>query len=172
MSKFLIVKNPPQNLEKGEFVIDQPDFYKEIRASRAKKPRSHALTVNYFREVMASIATRYLSEGFDHMTTINANKYVGTPCTTEEQVHATVIKALETYYPQLLLAYNSHCFKQRPSGTSFIFYSGNPNYAIAIKEFGWEQLTDKEYEAFRSGKPKKIVGKSAITDAEAALLNH
>jgi hypothetical protein len=170
MSKFLVAKNPPQNLDKNEYVIDKPDFYKEIHATQSKKPRSNQLTVNYLRELIAAVGQRYLGESFDALRTVNISKYVGTPCNSEEEVHNVLVKAFETQCPQLLFAYVEHCFKQRPSGTNFIFYSGNPRFATKLTELGYEKIDEKEFEHLKSGKPKKIVGKPAITAEQAAAL--
>jgi hypothetical protein len=171
MSKFLVVKNPPQNLEKNEYVIDEPDFYTEIRATKSKKPKSNQLTVNYLRELVAAVGQKYLGETFDALRTINVSKYVGIPCNSEEEVHNVLIKAFETQHPELLLAYVEHCFRHRPSGTNFIYYSGNPKYATKLVELGYEQVDEKELDSLKTGKPKKIVGKPAITAEQAASLN-
>ena len=85
--------------------------------------------------------------------------------------HSVLIKAFETQYPSLLQEYVFHIFKQRPAGTNLIYYSGDPKYVTKLVESGWQQISDKELEDSRADKPKKIVGKPAIT-AENALLNN
>ena len=74
MSKFLIVKIPPKNLQKHEFVIGEPDFYSEIRQCKAKKPKSSLMTVNYLREVIAAVGHKYLGQDFDALRAINVSK--------------------------------------------------------------------------------------------------
>lgn len=171
MSKFLIAKNPPIDLQEHEFVIGGPDFYSEIHQCKAKKPKSSQITINYIREVIAAVCQKYLGDDFDVMRSINVSKLVGVPCNTEKEVHDVLVKTFEKQCPKLLLEHVQHCFKQRPSGTNFIYYTGNPLYCTKLLESGWSQVSQKEFDAYKSGKPKKIVGKPAITDQNAALLN-
>lgn len=171
MSKFVITQSPPENLEKNEYVIGRPDFSEFIAASRNKKPKSNVMTVNYFRELISAIGQRYLGENFDAMTAINASRYVGSPCDSEEKVHEVLVKAFETQCPQLLLAFVHDSFKRRPRGTSLIYYTGNPRFSTKLVELGLEQVSAKELTEEKSGKAKKVVGKPAITNEAAAALN-
>lgn len=171
MSKFLIAKNPPDNLQENEFVIGSPDFYEQINQCRAKKPKSSQITANYLREVIAAIGHKYIGVDFDTLLTINVSRFVGMPCNSDKDVHNVLIQAFEKQFPEMLLSYVQHCFKQRPAGTNFIYFTGNPRFCTKLVEFGWEQISEKEFKHLRSGKPKKIVGKPAITAESAALLN-
>lgn len=172
MSKFLVTKIPPETLRENEFVIGSPDFYTEIHQCKAKKPKSLQMTVNYLREVVAAVGQRYLGPEFDALRAVNVSKFIGVPCSTDKEVHDVLIKAFESQCPEILLAYVQYCFKQRPSRTSLIYYTGNPRFCTKFVESGWEQVSEKEFEDLRSGKPKKIVGKPAITAENAALLNN
>lgn len=169
MSKFLTMKTAPENLQDHEFVIGAPDFYAQIDQCKAKKPKSAQMTLHYLREVIAAVGQKYLGNDFDTLLAINISRYVGVPCATNKEVHDVLIKAFESQYPKLLLAYVHNCFKQRPSGTNLIFYTGNPRYVTTLVESGWEQVNEKHLEDLRSGKPKKIVGKPAITAENAAI---
>jgi hypothetical protein len=171
MSKFLLVKNPPTNLQEHEYVIGGPDFYDQILQCKAKKPKSSQMTINYLREVVAAVGQKYLGQEFDALRAINVSKFVGVPCGTDKEVHDVLVKAFENQCPSILLAYVQYCLKQRPSGTNFIYYTGNPRYSTGLVELGWEQVSQKDHDTDRSGKPKKIVGKPAITTENAALLN-
>lgn len=171
MSKFLILKNPPETLEKGEFVIHEPNFMPEIVATRQKRPKSNLLTVNYLREVIAAVGLKYIGEDFDVLRSVNVSKYVGIPCDTEEQIHEVLIKAFDSQCPEILRAVVHYQFKQRPSRTNLIYYTGNPRYSIQLVELGLEQVSQKDFDDLKSGKAKKIVGKPAITAEKAAKLN-
>jgi hypothetical protein len=172
MSRFLITKMAPKHLQEHEFVIGDPDFYEQIRQCKAKKPRSAQMTAHYLREVLAAVGQKYMGEEFDTLRAINISKFIGVPCGSDKEVHDVLVKAFENQCPKLLLAYVHHLFKQRPAGTNLIYYTGNPKYVTKLVESGWEQISDKEFEDSRSGKPKKVVGKPAITAADAALLNN
>jgi hypothetical protein len=171
MSKFLITKNPPTTLEKNEFIISAPNFMPEIAACRLKKPKSNLLTANYLREVVAAIGLKYMGEDFDALRSLNISRYIGVPCDTEEQIHDTLVKAFVDQLPELLYAVVYHQFKQRPIGTSLIYYTGDSKYCTKLIELGLEQISQKELEAVQPNKPKKIVGKPAITAEQAARLN-
>ena len=171
MSKFLVTKSAPKSLQENEYVIGEPDFYEQIHQCKAKKPKSAQMTVNYLREVIAAVGQRYIGEEFDTLRSINASKFVGVPCTTDKEVHDVLVKAFESQYPKMLLAYVFDCFKQRPSRANLIYYTGNPAYCTKLVELGWQQVSQKEFDNEMSGKSKKIVGKPAITAENAALLN-
>jgi len=171
MSNFLITKTPPKDLQEHEFVIGEPNFYTEIHQCKAKKPRTSQLTVNYIREVIAAICAKYMGPEFDVMRAINVSRLVGIPCNTEKEVHDALVQTFEKQCPQIILQYVQHCFKQRPSRTNLIYYAGNPLFCTKLVESGWVQLSQKEFDASKSDKPKKIIGKPAITDENAALLN-
>lgn len=171
MSRFLVVKTAPENLQEHEFVIGKPDFYEQINKSKTKKPKSSQMTVNYLREVIASIGQKYIGQDFDTLLSINVSKFIGVPCGTDKEVHDILIKAFEEQCPSILSSYIQHRFKQRPSRTNIIYYTWNPKYAGKFVEYGWEQISLKDLEDERSGKQKKIVGKPAITSEQAAALS-
>lgn len=163
MSKFIITKNVPEVLEKGEYIISRPDFKPEIQAAKAKKPRSNAVTINYLREVIAAIGNKYIGEDFDTLRAVNASKYVGVPCETEEQMNELLIKAFEQDYPQLIHAYVHAMFKQRPTGTNLIYFSGGTKFCTKLIELGLEQINVKDLEKLQN-KTKKVVEKTSSTN--------
>jgi hypothetical protein len=165
------VKTAPENLQEHEFVIGKPDFYEQINKSKTKKPKSSQMTVNYLREVIASVGQKYMGEDFDALLSINVSKFIGVPCSTDKEVHDILIKAFDEQCPKILSSYVQHCFKQRPPRTNVIYYTWNPKYATKLAEYGWEQVSQKDLEDERSGKQKKVVGKPAITAEQAASLD-
>lgn len=169
MSKFLVTNIAPKQLKQNEYVISDPDFYSEIAECKFKKPKSTQLTINYLREVIAAVCQKYLGKDFDVLRSINVSKFVGAPCDTEKDVHDVLIKIFENQCPELIHAYVHSCFKQRPSGTNFIYYIGNPKYCTKLLELGYEQISKKEFDNL--DKPKKVVGKPAISNEEANILN-
>jgi hypothetical protein len=171
MSRFLVVKTAPENLQEHEFVIGKPDFYEQISKSKTKKPKSSQMTVNYLREVIASIGQKYIGQDFDTLLSINVSKFIGVPCSTDKEVHDVLIKAFDEQCPTILSSYVQYCFKHRPPRTNIIYYTWNPKYATKLAEYGWEQVSLKDLEDERSGKQKKIVGKPAITAEQAASLD-
>ena len=169
MSKFLVTSVAPKQLKQHEYVIDYPNFYSEISSCKLKKPKSEQITINYLREVVAAVCQKYLGKDFDVLRSINVSKFVGAPYNTEKDVHDVLIKIFENQCPELIHAYVQACFKQRPSGTNLIYYTGNPNFCTKLLELGYEQISKKEFENL--DKPKKIVGKPAISNEQANILN-
>jgi len=172
MSKFLVTKTLPKDLRENDFVIGDPNFYSEIIQCKGRKPKSAQMTVNYLREVIAAVGRRYVGDEFDALTDINVSKFIGIPCSTDLEVHNALLKVFQEQCPKVILAYVHDCFKQRPSGTNFIFYTGNSRFCTKLVELGWEQVSEKEFKDSRSGLPKKIIGKPAITAESAASLNN
>ena len=68
MSKFMVVKKAPEQLKKGEFLIDTPSFLEEVKLNSNKKPKN-GLTGNfYIRAITETIVQKYDKE--------NMNPYV------------------------------------------------------------------------------------------------
>jgi len=171
MSKFVLVKKAPEVLEKHEYVVNEPSFMEEIKATARKRPKNKMLTVNYLRELIALIGGKYIGEEFSALTDINVSRYVGSPCDSEESVNAVLNKIFKTQYPKMFDKYIEFKLKSRPRGTTIIYFTGPGDQVGKFLEMGFQQLSTKELEEMKSDKPKKVVGKPAITDEAAAQLN-
>jgi hypothetical protein len=59
-------------------------------------------------------------------------------------------------------AYVEYEIKNRPMGTNLIYFLGEPSLAVTFIRMGFHEVLEKDL------KPKKVVGKPAITNEEAA----
>ena len=121
MSKFVIVKEAPKDLKKGEYLIDKPSFVEQIALHKHKKPRNGLTGSHYIRMVMDSIAQAYDPE---HMTaySIKAHKYEGRAFSTDEEFNDIIVQALVEDCPSVFPKYLETRVRARPAGTTKVIY--------------------------------------------------
>jgi hypothetical protein len=142
---FIRVKEAPAQLKKGECVITAPSFLEEINACDSKKPRSGTLSLYYLREILSTIALKYLEPGFDVTREINISSYINRPTSFNEETNAIVLDMLRKVYPQALDAYVEYQIKQRPHGTNLIFFLGDGKYSGTFFKHGIQEVLLKDY---------------------------
>ena len=167
MAKYVLVKQQPEKIDKDCIIIGPPSFMTEIEQCVRKKPRSKVMSVNYLREIVATVGLKYGPEDFNALSTVNVSTFIGVPCETDEQTEKIVIKAFKKSYPDIFDRYLDHHIKLRPDGTKLIFFVGDPAQSTAFLKHGIDSLPSKEVELFLGKKTKKVVGKPAISAKEA-----
>lgn len=160
--RFVRVKLAPKVLQKGEYLIDEPNFLAEVQGCEKKRPRNHTMSINYLRELVAAVGSKYVGETFNALTDVNVSSFKGIPCENMEQAHEILVKLFKQCYPQIFDAYVEYHLKRRPNGTNLVYFYGAPAQAVAFVNLGFEEVLEKDL------KPKKVVGKPAITNEEAA----
>jgi hypothetical protein len=170
MTKFVVVDRAPETLEKDEVVINQPNFLEQIEANKKKQPRNGLIAVNHVREILQSISTKYDQD-------LNAMRiplvgYVGVPFKNNEELSAIVVKILKSHYPPIFEKVLDYELKNRPLGTKLIYYVGNFKGTTAFFKHGIDNIDQSDVESYMTGKPKKTVGKPAITNEEAKERGH
>jgi hypothetical protein len=165
MTKFVVVDKAPETLEKGEVVINQPNFMEQIVANQKKAPRNGLTAVNHIREVLQSISIKYDPEL--NAMRIKLPNYVGLPFKGNEEFSAIMVRILKTEYPQIFEKVLDHELKNRPLGTKLIYYVGNFKGTTPFFKAGIDNIDESDVESYMTGKPKKTVGKPAITNEEA-----
>lgn len=165
MSKFVVVKEAPKKLEKGEIVISPPDFIEEIRANSRRAPRLKQTGVNHLREILNTIADKYDNE----MNTMKFKlvNYEGIAYNDDADLSAIILRILQDERPSLFDRYLDHQIKSRPINTKLVYYLGSFNSTTPFYKNGLDLLEEKDIESYMTGKPKKVVGKPAITKEEA-----
>ena len=169
MAKFVVVNEDYLNgteQEKGTVVIKQPDFLEQIEANARKAPKNNQTAVNHLREVLSSIAEKYDQEM--NVYKINLTNYIGLPFKTNQDLSAIFTRILKDQYPAIFGKYLEATIKARPMNTKLIYYVGNLNSATPFYQAGLDLLDQKDVQDYLSGKPKKVVGKPAITNEEAS----
>ena len=121
MSKFVVVKEAPKDLKKGEHVIDAPSFMREIALHRAKKPRNGLTGPHYIRMVVDSIAQAYDPENMSAYS-VKAHLYDGLKFSSDEEFNAIVVRALQNDCPGVFPKYLNNKIRNRPAGTQLVYY--------------------------------------------------
>jgi len=171
MAKYVLVKKQPEKIDKGCIIIGSPDFKTEIEQCARKKPRSKVMSVNYLREIVATIGLKYGPEGFNALSAVNVSTFIGVPCETNEQTEQIVIRAFKKSYPEIFDRYLDHHIKLRPDGTRLIYFVGDPAQSTAFLKHGIDSLPPKEVDFYLGKKTKKVVGKPAISAKEAGKID-
>jgi hypothetical protein len=169
MAKFVVVKQAPATLEKGEIVIGQPDFMEQIVANQKKAPRHQQTALNHMREVLSSIGQKYDPDM--NVFKIRLVNYEGLAFKSNEDISAIIVRLLKNEYPAIFDRYLDHQLKNRPINTKLIYYVGDFTTTGPFYKAGLDLLEEKDIESYMTGKPKKTVGKPAVTDEEANSRN-
>lgn len=166
MAKFVVVKNAPEKLEKGEIIINPPNFLEQIKDNARKAPKRQQTAINHLREILNSIATKYDQEM--NVMKFKLVNYEGVAYANDEELSVILMRILKTEYPQVMDRYLDHELKSRPMGTKLVYYTGDFTSTGPFYKAGLDLLEEKDLDSFLTGKPKKTVGKPAITKEEAA----
>lgn len=169
MAKFTLVKQAPETLEKGEIIINMPDFLDQVRANNRKAPKHGQTAVHHLREILNSIAEKY-----DHDMNplgIKLVNYIGLPFKTDEDISAIIVRILKNEYPIIFTKVIAYELKNRPINTKLVYFTGEFSATAAFYEAGLDLLDEKDVSSYLTGKPKKIVGKPAVTKEQAGELN-
>lgn len=162
MSKFTIVQDAPQTVQKDEYVIDRPSFVEEIKAHTSKQPKNGLTGAYHLRNITDSIAQNYDPENMTAFS-VKVHLFEGRPYSSEKELNKIVVEMLDMCYPAIFEKYLEKKIKTRPKGTKLVYYVdfGVDN---AQELFYNNGLSEKEPE------PKKVVGKPAVTKEQAEEL--
>lgn len=125
MSQFKIVRKAPAKLGNNEFVISYPTFAEEISDScaRVAQPGTKRLTENnMMRNALVLIGMRFEPE-FNAFR-IPLGDYEGLPYSTAGDVSDLLVRILETHAPHVIDAKITHDVKNRPAGTTLVYFNG------------------------------------------------
>lgn len=162
MAKFVVVKEAPTSLEKGEFLIEAPNFLEQVVANARKAPKHNQTAVHHLREILNSIAEKY-----DHdmnPLSVKLVNYVGLPFTSNEDLSAIVVRILKNEYPAVFDKVVAYDLTKRPMNTKLVYYTGEFNTTTPFYSAGLDLIEMKDVENYMSGKPKKTVGKPAVSN--------
>jgi len=169
MAKFVVVKEAPATLEKGEVVITPPSFLEEIQANVRKEPKRKQTGINHLREILNSIAQKYDPEM--NVMKFRLVNYEGIAYANDSELSAVILRILTTERPETLENYLDKVIKARPMNTKLVYYTGSFNTTGPFYKNGLDLLDEKDVESYVTGKPKKTVGKPAVTKEEAQAKN-
>ncbi len=162
MTKFVVVNEAPAEVPKGEVVINFPNFMEQIELNARKAPRHKQTAVNHLREILNSIAEKY-----DHDMNpmgIKLVNYLGLPFQTNEDISKLMVRILKNEYPAIFDKALAYEIAKRPMNTKLVYFVGDFTQTKAFYEAGLDLIEHKDVEHYLSGKPKKTVGKPAVTN--------
>lgn len=166
MTKYVKVKEAPEDLQKGEVVISSPNFCEEISKVWRRAPKNGYTTSNFMRDCAAAIGEKYMREDFNALMTVNTSRYRGLPFETVEDVNEIVKKMLASSTPQVFSNYVDYHIKQRPVGTKLVYFLGDHSETEPFVLNGLDEIKSKEVETYMGRKLQKKVGKSAVKNSE------
>lgn len=169
MAKFVVTKEVPKVLDKGEIVINAPSFLEQVEANSRKAPKHYQTAVHHLREILNAIAEKYDNEM--NPLSIKLVNYVGLPFKDSNDINAIITRILKNEYPSVFDKVLAYELKNRPMNTKLIYYTGDFNSTSAFYAAGIDLIEEKDVVNYLTGKPKKTVGKPAVTKQEAEELN-
>jgi hypothetical protein len=166
MAKFVVVREAPTELNKGDYLIDAPKFLEEIQSQKAKAGRSGLTALNHLRAIIETIAFNYDPLEMNPMK-IRTNDFEGVPFSSDEELNTIINKMLRKDYPAVFTKYLDKKIKSRPKDTQTVYYveSDIKNAHETFYQNGIDYL--KEEKPVKSG---KVVGKPAVTNEQAQQL--
>lgn len=168
MSKFVVVKEAPKELQKGEYLIDTPSFVEQVALHRAKKPRNGLTERMYLDAIMNSIGEAYDAANTDpHSNRVKYHLYTGIKVSSDEEVDAVITRAIHADCSHIFAKYLDAKIRNRPAGTEKVIYVNSDikgQYEIFYKNGFVEEKHEKP-------KSDKVVGKPAITKEAAEELS-
>jgi hypothetical protein len=165
MAKFVVVKEAPAELRKGEYIIAQPNFMEEVVANKGKRPNTGLTGPAYIRSICGMVGERY-----DNTLTawnIRPHLYDGRPFKTDQDMSEIIVDLLKTQHPSVFEGYINHKIRTRPIGTKVIYYVGDFTTTKPFFDNGIDQIEYKDVEVELGLKAKKVIGKPAITNEDA-----
>jgi hypothetical protein len=169
MAKFIVVKEAPTELKKGEYVIDKPNFLKEIEMHKTKNPKNGLTGSFQLRMILDSIAQNYDPENMTAYS-VKVHKFEGRPFTDNESLNNIVVEMLQADYPAIFPKYLENKIKNRPSKTELVYYVDS-GIKGAYEIFYRNGFDDSKPEVVKE-KSTKVVGKPAITKEQAEALKN
>lgn len=123
MAKFVVVKEAPTELKKGEYLIDTPSFIPQIEFHKAKKPRSGLTERMYLDAIMNSIGEAYDAGNTNpHSNRVKYHLYTGIKASLDSEVNDIILRAIRSDCSHLLAKYLEEKVRSRPTGTDKVIY--------------------------------------------------
>ena len=154
MAKYVRVTKVPTELTKGEYVVEAPNFFDEIKDSRGKVPKSGHFTANYLREVIAVAGIKYAPDTFMAATDVNLAAWRNRAFTSEESINKTLVAMFRKECPNMLDWYVDYHIKQRPFGTKLIYFTGDHLDTNAFTSNGVDEIKEKEIASYLGTKKR------------------
>lgn len=165
MSKFVSVKKAPITLRKGEIVLDSPDFLEQIAACAHKAAKKNLTGINHMRDILNAIQQKYETDL--SIFKVPLSQYEGLPFTNNEDMSKIIIRMLKRERPAIFEKVLEYNIKNRPHGSKVIYYVGDYGDTGPFFRNGIDLIEEKDVDEVLGLRPKKVVGKPAVTKEES-----
>lgn len=165
MSKFICVNTAPATLRKGEVLMQQPDFLEQIRECAHKAAKKNITGVNHLRDILNSIRQKF--DPSLNIFKVPLSQYEGLPFNDEKDMSLIMVRMLKRECPDVFEKVLEHNVKNRPYGSKLIYYVGDWCDTGAFTRNGLDSIEEKDVDEYLGLKPKKVVGKPAVTKKQS-----
>lgn len=165
MSKFVVVRKAPEALRKGEAVISTPDFKEQIALNAHRASKKMQTSLHHMREILNSIQQKYESDL--NILKIPLAQYEGLAYENADDLNTIVVNLLKKLRPEFFDAVLEYNIKNRPYGTKLVYYVGDLGETSAFFKHGVDMIEEKDVDEYLGLKPKKQVGKPAVTKEQS-----
>jgi hypothetical protein len=143
MGQFLVVEEAPESVGQGEYVIEQPNFLKEIALHKTKTPKNGLTGAFHLRMILDTIAQNYDPQNMTAYS-CKVHHYEGRPFSTDQELNSILVEMLQKDYPAVFTKYLDKRIKTRPKGAEKIFYveSGLSDAAEVFYNNGFSEATE------------------------------
>lgn len=170
MAKFIVVKEAPAELKKGEYLIDKPNFLAEIAQHRTKAPKNKLTGAFHLRMIADSIAQNYDPEQMTAYS-VRVHNFEGRPFDNDETLNQIIVEMVSADYPAVFPKYLDKKIKERPRDTDIIYCvdAGIKGMYEIFYQNGLSDIKDAVPPKEKSG---RVVGKPAVTKEQAEALKN
>lgn len=166
-TKYAVVDKAPVELKEGEIVLKPADFMEQILENKQKARRGNLTASNHLRYIAGSIGYKY--DPKLEQVTIKPHLFIGRKFMDDKELSGIIVEMMKLQYPTIFQSVLDYEIKNRPAGTKLIYFEGTIGTTdIPFQLNGIDKITEDELAAHNgTAKPKKIVGKPAVTKAQA-----
>ena len=165
MAKFVSVKTAPATLRKDEVLLQSPDFLEQIRACAHRAAKKNLTGLNHLRDILTLIQQKF--EVDLQLLKIPFSQYEGIEYKDEKDLSRIIIRLLKKERPLMFEKVLEYNIKHRPYGAKLIYYVGDWGDTGAFTRNGIDSIEEKDIDEYLGLKPKKIVGKPAVTKEQS-----
>jgi len=162
--KFVCVKEAPEELRKGEYVISMPDFMEEIQENTHRKGNTQVTRNKHLRHLIGTVGMNYGPEDFSPYTDVRTHPYEGLAFKSNEDLSKILVTIFEKEYPAMFDYYIAKKIKERPMATKVIYFVGDFLQSKAFTEAGFEHIELKDVDVVLGLKKKRTIGRPAVKD--------
>lgn len=154
MAKFIMVTSVPEKLEKGEMVVENPDFISEIFECKTKAGKMKVTSVNHLRSLLDLVTFKY--DKATNPMRVNVSNYEGRAYKDDKELGQILFEIIEKECPHVMDKYVEHQLANRPQGTTLVYATVSNKRAHLFTKSGLDEMAKEEAQTV-----KKTIKKQA-----------